>query len=266
MDYRRPASSMSNSRPSNGRVEVVDLTSDTEPIASESLHHISVPPPNPASRPPRYNREIIDLSDDTPQAPGQSNLPNPVELRSSPDIQITGARTLSVPRANVLPPINRILEPRGTGADANAAGDDVQFLESRRIPRQPPNVYLNALHNIMNITGGYSSRAGRHLEHILNQNGYEVDGQQGGLDIRLDMGAVGFDLGLGRDSPPAPTYDPPEAVAEGFTRSPREGNVLICPNCEDELSVGDSDVKRQVWVAKQCGHVRDWTLPTYSSM
>jgi hypothetical protein len=50
------------------------------------------------------------------------------------------------------------------------------------------------------------------------------------------------------------SYSAPESAQEGFTRSPKEGNVIICPNCDDELAVGDDEVKRSVWVAK-CGHV-----------
>ncbi len=52
-----------------------------------------------------------------------------------------------------------------------------------------------------------------------------------------------------------PPYKPPPAAQEGFTRKIEEEDVVVCVHCEEELGVGDSEVKRQVWVAKNCGHV-----------
>ena len=73
----------------------------------------------------------------------------------------------------------------------------------------------------------------------------------------LNFGMVGFDLGYGGDrpEPPPPTYEAPPPAPEGFTRSPEEDDVLVCPNCDSELCKGDDDVKKQVWIAKQCVHV-----------
>ena len=62
----------------------------------------------------------------------------------------------------------------------------------------------------------------------------------------------------GRPTPdrrPSPPYKPPPAAAEGFTRKTEEDDVVVCVNCGDELGAGDEEVKRQVWVAKHCGHV-----------
>lgn len=64
------------------------------------------------------------------------------------------------------------------------------------------------------------------------------------------------------ERPPEPPVQPPPVletlppVRQGFTRSPKEDDVLVCPSCMDELSIGDDEVKRQVWVVKACGHVR----------
>jgi hypothetical protein len=82
----------------------------------------------------------------------------------------------------------------------------------------------------------------------------------------LNFGAVGFDLGFedghAEAPPPAPpTYNAPAPAPEGFTRCPQEEEVLLCPNCEDELCTGDSDQKRQVWLVKGCGHVRTIISP-----
>ncbi|KAL8656101.1 MAG: hypothetical protein Q9210_000486 [Variospora velana] len=80
----------------------------------------------------------------------------------------------------------------------------------------------------------------------------------------LDFITQGFHMG---DAPvsrqaqaPPPTYDAPPPPHAGFTRSPKEDDVLVCPNCEDELGLGEDDVKRQVWAVKACGHVRLFSL------
>jgi hypothetical protein len=34
-----------------------------------------------------------------------------------------------------------------------------------------------------------------------------------------------------------------------------EHDVLLCPKCEDQLCEGETDLKKQIWVVKACGHV-----------
>lgn len=80
----------------------------------------------------------------------------------------------------------------------------------------------------------------------------------------MDYTTLGFGVGLdfGDDTPPrlpTPKYSPPPDPGPGFTRSPQEDGELICPNCNDELGIGETDEKKQVWVIKACGHVSiDW--------
>lgn len=83
------------------------------------------------------------------------------------------------------------------------------------------------------------------------------------------------------DEPPLPGFDPPNInyelvgfqnqpsvnhgssvkpptpppAREGFTRSLNEQQVLVCPNCDDELGSGETDEKRSVWFVRGCGHV-----------
>ncbi|KAK4505665.1 hypothetical protein PRZ48_003630 [Zasmidium cellare] len=71
----------------------------------------------------------------------------------------------------------------------------------------------------------------------------------------MDYDMTGFDMGFGGNRPPTPKYEPPEPPAAGFTRSPGEDEVVVCPNCGDELAVGESENKQEVWVIKKCGHV-----------
>ncbi len=82
--------------------------------------------------------------------------------------------------------------------------------------------------------------------------------------IMMDFAATGFDMGLaGGSRPPTPRYSPPPEPNSGFTRSPAEDDVVVCPNCGDELAVASTDrsteereVKQEIWVIKGCGHVR----------
>lgn len=73
----------------------------------------------------------------------------------------------------------------------------------------------------------------------------------------MDFEAVGFNMGMEPAREPAPqAYTAPKKAPAGFTRSPEEEGELVCPNCEEELCIGDGDAKRQVWIVKGCGHVR----------
>lgn len=76
------------------------------------------------------------------------------------------------------------------------------------------------------------------------------------VGINMDYLAVGFAMGeMEPPRPATPKYEPPPAAEPGFTRSPNENDEVVCPNCGDELCMGDNDVKQQVWVVKACGHV-----------
>ena len=90
------------------------------------------------------------------------------------------------------------------------------------------------------------------------------------LDLNMDYRHVAFaiegpilveDHSLTPPRRPSPPYKAPAPVAEGFTRKVEEEHVVICLNCEDELGTGDGEIKRQVWVSKQCGHVRHSRIP-----
>jgi hypothetical protein len=74
----------------------------------------------------------------------------------------------------------------------------------------------------------------------------------------LDFETVAFDMGLQREETASPvSYEAPSAPPNGFTRSAEEADVLVCPNCGDELCSGEAELKKQVWIVKGCGHVRD---------
>lgn len=76
---------------------------------------------------------------------------------------------------------------------------------------------------------------------------------------RLNYEAQGFELiGAVRSSPPprpSSPYKAPRAPATEFTRKVEEDEIVVCPHCGDELGTGCDDLKQQIWVVKQCGHV-----------
>jgi hypothetical protein len=50
-------------------------------------------------------------------------------------------------------------------------------------------------------------------------------------------------------------YKAPPPARDGFTRDIEEDKIMICPFCEEELAAGNGEIKQQVWIIKQCGHV-----------
>lgn len=123
----------------------------------------------------------------------------------------------------------------------------------------------------------------------------------------LDYAAAAFPLRTALGTPnsrypepdrrPAPplAYSALEACADGFTRSPEEGDVLVCPRCDRELCVEEPTPAAQgsskkntsssakaiktkqeqgrdeVWIVKACGHVSVdsfrflWTLSSHDT-
>nr|POF14339.1 putative very-long-chain (3r)-3-hydroxyacyl-coa dehydratase [Quercus suber] len=76
------------------------------------------------------------------------------------------------------------------------------------------------------------------------------------LPTMMDYENPAFDLGImgGGGLPPPPRYSPPPIAPHGFTSSPTEDEVVVCPNCGDELAVGgkrtgdpDDEVKQQAY-------------------
>lgn len=83
------------------------------------------------------------------------------------------------------------------------------------------------------------------------------------LEDAMDLAIVGdrplraeyptYGLTSGRGSRQS-SYKAPSPPSEGFTRSAGEDDLVVCPNCDEELGIGD-ETKQQIWVAKPCGHV-----------
>lgn len=235
---------------------VIDLTADDAgPSTSNGTN--SRRTTARTQRPPRFAREIIDLVDE--------DSGRPTAHSESPEIQFISSRALSPPR--------RLNQHNG-----NSDQDDVEFVAENRLPVERRRGHLrNMMADVFDdlererdpIHFNQFNHLRARLQEVVN-NGHPpiIPRRAGGQDrregrIRLGFVAptmnfemVGFDMGFGAGPVvPPPVYDKPEAAPEGFTRSPEEDDTIICPNCRDDLCLGDSDLKKQVWIVKGCGHV-----------
>lgn len=261
LDFRRPVFSTAphNSAP------VIDLTSDTSDNEAPEVTAASRRPSisgRQAQRLPRFAREIIDIDDDEPPAQPPERPPESTRRLSSPDIEIIETRQL--------PPRTQLRQPTPTLLRQDA--QEVTFLETRRLPSPISQITrtrrrLPTPHVLARGRHGQIARVDRHHRGRMHEGFPGMDGIQHffnrvqvqlGMDVGIDLNfeTVGFDLGMMRDAPARPpAYEPPTQVPEGFTRSPKEDEVLVCPNCGDELCEGSTKQKRQIWVVKKCGHV-----------
>ena len=232
--------------------QVIDLTEDrSSPVAAQN-----VPPAfthsegqRSAQRPPRFDRDIISIDDQEDEA---------VDLRDdSPEIQFltSRARSRSLSTTRQSRHQSTFRQRRDTPAALS--------------PMLRPQISLRITGTPLGIHGQQSAgflppltaRVNTHTHRMHEDELFEWENLSGGnteVPAHLDYLAAAFDLGQParrQPLPQLPTYTPPAPAQEGFTRSPKEDDVLVCPNCDDELGLGDDETKRQVWVVKACGHV-----------
>lgn len=276
LDFRRPASSAATNN------EVIDLTSDDDSAPSQrpTPHLEATAGPSATTRPPR---NIIDLSADT--SPVQS--PNAASARrpSSPEVQFVSSRPRSTTgqRPSHPPPF---LNP-----DPDAAYRRPEHIPDLVLDEDDDVIIAGARTgiNLLRPQGFQRAQIGRLAQMVFQagERGIQafarsrgrggamgfmptlfgpddedfIHPPMGGMPMPgfMNYETVAFDLGHGDEPPqqPVPKYDPPPPAADGFTRDPTEEDTIVCPNCDDELAVGDSEEKRQVWVVKACGHVSD---------
>ncbi|TKA63673.1 hypothetical protein B0A49_09059 [Cryomyces minteri] len=240
---------------------------------------------------PRFPREIIDLIDLSEGDDGSSETPVRPRRQQTPPEAVRVGRHLPPLNLNPIDVDNYGLWAGNRAAPAN---DDLEFVSSRPIPQpQASTAYNTALWGTppwAGVNSGRPASAGHRTRTIdrpeiaevltrervmanpnmrrllgrfnaavqaVEDNDVEIVALEPHVLPMMNMNynAVGFDLGVDA-RPPSPKYSPPPPAPEGFTRSPQEDDVLVCPNCGDELCTGESDIKRQAWLLKGCGHVR----------
>lgn len=211
-----------------------------------------------------------------------NRLHDPLDMRPQVNRNIASGRTLfnSIPGlrtlADTFPAFSRQLT--GPTIDANS-----RLSQTR-----------NLMRNLEQVRRSPAQHPQHHHHHYHHHHHPPVRPTGIGNFIRptLDYAMQAFDFGPNphATSPPAvpqpstsPAYDELPPCADGYTRSPREEDFLICPRCKKELCVEDNDDascedgdvanarkeaaskgdrgREEVWVVKACGHVRTFSLP-----
>lgn len=228
LDFRRPAQSTSQDA-------VIDLTNEPDsppqtiyPRGTASQTGARQP------RPPRFGRpimtEVVDLEEE-PEASGQDDIH---EIPSSPEVQFIGSSVRpSLPRersfgTNLLHMLH-FHDSRMHGVPHRDVFREEVARRARQIAQRPP----------------------------LEMDALWVGGPGSAIDLtsfNLDMDYMLRSLTSPDNGPPSSSYKPPSPAPEGFTRTAGEEEVVCCPNCDSELGTGD-EMKQQIWVARQCGHV-----------
>ena len=243
---------------SQPRQDVIDLTQDT---SSPPETPVTRRPPQyaegstAANRPPRFNRNIINVDEQDDGVAGQREESPEIEILSSRprSRSLSATRTRSRRRSAIAPGIH---SPRRRPPHQAS----IRTVNGDRNPHQIGG-WADALHNLSFPTP-YHANLDRtqHGDRLVRIERTTVGGGRTfQLPENLNFLQAGFDYeqpSRPQQQPRLPTYDPPPPAQQGFTRSPNEDDILVCPHCDDELGVGKDEVKRQVWVVKACGHVR----------
>ncbi|PGH03243.1 hypothetical protein AJ79_07438 [Helicocarpus griseus UAMH5409] len=250
-DYRRPvmatASAPTSSPPPPPQQEnVIDLTDEPD-----NPPHTPPRQAGRTSRPPRFGRnimaDVVDLEGES-QNNDQQNL-------SSPEVQFLGAavRPAEETRTNGGERRNREAPPTLQGSSL------VDMI--RRIHRNgPPAAYFRrqqaaleeeiGLMRTRDIARAFPTNT---PPFWIGERPLQVEIEDD-YPIELDYRTAGFAAGE-RRQPEPPAYVAPPPPPPGFTRTVGEDDVVVCPNCDHELGTGEDPEKRQIWVAKPCGHV-----------
>ena len=217
------ASARSRSRSRTQRSEirdcdVIDLTSDDNVSSFSSSGFLGN-----ASRGPRFANDIIDISEDNSD-------------EGSPEVQFLSSRRLPTPPS-------RTLYPPATDQDLEITGSNVLNL-----PPMLPTIALPMGTRSSNTPMSYHSSVMQAAQQLLHQTSSAMGFVSPALNYTMTAFSYG---GVASSSDRQETASPvqhkaPSAPPEGFTRSPEEGDVVVCPNCGDELCSGETDVKKQV--------------------
>ncbi|KAL8860009.1 MAG: hypothetical protein Q9178_003558 [Gyalolechia marmorata] len=249
LDFRRPAPTV----PVPNTQDVIDLTDDYGPEVHRHARTTnrgntsSVGTQADSSRP--TFSDLIDVDEESTRATVDSSS-------QSPDLELLEVRSVRSQNTSDAQPRRPMIQ--------------VRRQSNLRPPSFNPPITVGGWGALRQHAQGHQSNhdTARRFHHLLHTNHPHPHANvllmHQGPDIilpgDLDFSTQGFQMGdvtTQQPQPIPPTYDAPTAARKGFTRSPKEDDVLVCPNCEDELGTGIDDSKRQVFVIKACGHVRE---------
>ena len=237
---------------SQTRDDVIDLTEESSPTGPQSDHATTTShiPTGASHLAPHSNRTIIDVDEQED---------NTIDLREpSPEIQFLTSR----PRSRSQSVSRRASRGRpGTAprprSPQRQLQSTVRVSAAPRVPPQAPGRWTHALQNLQFPVALHHNLARvRHEDDAAFDN---IPNEFFQVPDQLNFLQAAFNYEQpSRPQPPlrTVTYDPPSPAEAGFTRSPAEDDILVCPHCNNELGTGEDEEKRQVWVIKSCGHVR----------
>lgn len=237
---------------------IIDLTIDEPdtPQRTANNDHPIDGSSTRATRPPNFDRDIIDvdaLPDRPPSPEVQFTFSRPAPPRTSP------RRRFVSPARPVEPHPNRPgnwdflfggVPQNGQGTSGGGGQSD------GRVSRAFGPFGYRRLQDLINARN--QSRLAQSAEFIRRDMNHRRPAPQfAGFisDTNPNFTVPDPDYEVVGLREPPPRYDPPKPAQEGFTRSPKEGDTVVCPNCDDELGTGDTEEKRSVWFVKGCGHV-----------
>ena len=238
--------------------------------------------PAPISQPPTAtarSQDVIDLTEEVNISPERDVLPSE-QLPDSPPRRLHHPQQRRLEHRVPTPFVIDLSD--GENIPPRQASPDIQFISSRPRSRslsldnraRRPASHDRPRPLVQNERSMWLGRTLPQLQHLGNQLGRmrdhlvaweRVPVPETHFDMPLpdmmDFQQVGFNYDHPfqpqQPQPRAPTYDAPPPPQEGFTRSNTEEDLLmVCPECEGELGVGNSEERRQVWVVRNCGHVR----------
>lgn len=256
LDFRRPLPGL------DPNPHTIDLTADDStpppPPTFPELQSSSPVPPDPYGRAPPLgdgNIEIIALSDSDD------------EVHTSAAVRSRGHNVRqSIPRLSLSPDVEFVSERPARPIPGNPppSRNNAQVQPPQQ-PRQDPGdqTYLGLGHIFRSIPAAFNRIARRNVvqdtipqyPRIAYVGAPTADDFE---ELHFDYQQPAFAMGARESETPqigTEPYKEPPAPREGYTRNIEEDEMLICPFCGDELASGEGDVKQQVWVIKQCGHV-----------
>lgn len=274
-------------------------------------------PRHPPSR-PSLDRQptVIDLTDDHQErAPSQSRrssqratlppqlersdyttLGDVISIESDDDddeVEIVSSRALPSRRPSAPP--SRLRLPRPPRSPRHHASHPWPHLPSMLPPMDAPESILDNPSLLFRGLADLLPQGWRSLDSLEgNMERYMMGRQSEMAPIPVHMrGSVRFGAfplhEHVRPEPRKAEHVPPPPVSEGFTRSPKEDDVIVCPACDEELVVGPEEPaagtptatgkqaakakarsrkdreEHPFWVVRECGHVSNFPFLSLNS-
>ena len=262
-DYRRPVMSQPNA-------DFIDLTID--------LHENAEATERQRTSAPRPQQNVIEIEDgDHASDDSGDGIPNEssfdvghmdgLSVDISSDAESDIELLYSRPRDRTQVTITNYARPQVN--EQRERSDSPVIIQTNTRDEVPPAEQraprTNALTNILAGFAGRHRNIERNIRRAIGMdfddffNTDILDQQTRNFNRpELNFETVGFELQPNNQTqppPPRPTYEAPPPPGDGFTRSPKEDDTVICPNCDHELGQGNDEIRRQIWVIRSCGHV-----------